>query len=104
MNLPIDLGELLLSLEFKNGDLAPRLEFVALLAGRRVGLVDHAGAEFYEALDPALGRFSAYGQGKIQGSKFVYLVLLGIPCLPTAVEDIIPLLAVWPVKYPGKAL
>lgn len=96
---PLDLGEFLLGLQLVNGNLAPGLQLVAFFAGRRVGFVDHAGAELHESLHIALRSLFTHSNGERQGAQLVDLILLRVSGLTAAVEDIIPLLAVWSVEY-----
>lgn len=62
---PFDLGQFLLGLQLEDGNLAPGLQFVRLLARRRIRLVDHAGAQLNEALDLAFRRLPADSQGQL---------------------------------------
>jgi hypothetical protein len=98
----VDLGQVLLGLELPLCLVVPGLQLVCLLAGRRVGLVDHAGAELLEALDVALCGFAADGHGEGMGSQLVDLVVLGEARLAAAVEDIVELLAALAVEYAGQ--
>ena len=103
-NAPLNLGKLLLSLQLKNRDPAPRLELVVFLAGRRVRLVHLPRAELDEALDPPARRLAPDRQRQRERPRLVHLVVLRVARLAAAVEDVVPLGAVGAVEDPGEGL
>jgi hypothetical protein len=100
---PLNLGQLLLSLELEDGNLAPRLELILLFTRRRVCLIDHACAQLDEAFHLALSRLATDGQRQRQRSELVDFILLRVARLTAAVEDVVELFAVCSVEYFGQA-
>src|ERR1700761_540172 len=97
-HLPLDLGQLLLGLQLVDGDPAPGLELVVLLARLRVRLVHHAGAQLDKDAHLAPRRLLAHSDRQRQRPQLVHLVLLGVSRLAAAVEDVVPLLSVGAVE------
>ena len=100
----VDLGQVLLRLQLPLGQLEPGFELSRLLAGRRLGLVDHAGRHLDEALELAAGHLLADGDGQRVRAGAVDLVLLRVAGLAAAVEDVVELAAAGPVEDAGHIL
>lgn len=97
---PLDLAQFLFRREFPLRHLQPGFGLVRLPARHRVGLVDHARADFDEGGHLPFGGFTSRRDGEVEGAQAVHLVVLRVPRLAAAVEDVVELLAVGPVEDP----
>ena len=101
---PRDLRQVLFSLQLPLCELGPGLQLVGFLAGRRVGLVDHAGGALDEDLDAAARSLGAHGHGQPVRAQLVDVVFLREAGFPPAVEDKVERLSVGAVEDAGERL
>ena len=84
--------------------LAPRLRLVRLLAGMGVGFIHHPGRQFDIDAYSALRSFTPKGHGQAVRAHFVHLVFLREARLAAAVKDVVKLLSIGAIEYPGEVL